>query len=537
MNKLNERELENQLNNIISFINLVHPSLGSDGLAVEIRPIQRVGDYNYMLNRSLNLWKLDKKGIKYLKAFLERVNGEAVCLYYSVFSFDSNLETLTSAGKPAVKGKITLDSAMYSESIVLDFDDIEYEGYQEKYDMLAKYNIYANWVFSGHGYQAIIPLNEKLYDKYLIKRFVSKLNDLGLGIDDACTDAARVMRLPWTNNYKLPEEHANPPKTGIINHSSKRYSIESLLSELDLNTEEEVFTDVSDVIDRADVDSYKLLSSFDLPDAIHQMLSETPRGYRNSVLGFLIKYFRDNYSLGKNQLFGILSEWSDVACIPKYENFKYDFNRLYYSGGLVYTSELAKMFGSIDFEKYATLEQRKFIKINEAIIDSFIDIKGNTLNIFSFTKISEHLEKPVTRESLVKFTGFSDRTVRTAIKDALDNELLYKVNGIRKQGIPDTYHSTKLFNTTSNNLVISVNDLRGYTQDLNMNQLKIYLYLSYLFQQNRVYISQSQIAEFVGLSRNRVSEIITELEELFYIQVKRNLRGEAVVSCVYTLLR
>lgn len=76
-----------------------------------------------------------------------------------------------------------------------------------------------------------------------------------------------------------------------------------------------------------------------------------------------------------------------------------------------------------------------------------------------------------------------------------------------------------------------------FLSSLNLNQLKLYLYLSYLQSFGVKFISQQKLADDLGVSRPRISTLIKELERLRFIKVDRQRYGNAVRFCTYTLLR
>ena len=236
---LTDTELEAQAKTIIDFLSTVHPELTSkmsQSSCVELRPINRSPDnFNIRLNRSLNLWRLDDKAIDILKDYLAKHNGQPYCMYYSVFAFDYSKDAYTKAGKKAVKGKITSDAAMFTNELVFDFDNISYLSVQGLFHMLDKAGLEGLWVFTGHGYQLHILLNEPLYNARMLYRMVHLLRAKGFMCDTSCVDTARLMRLPFTYNCKCfsheeyDEEYNNPPLCKIIKETKRATTVRFLL--------------------------------------------------------------------------------------------------------------------------------------------------------------------------------------------------------------------------------------------------------------------------------------------------------------------
>ena len=150
-------EAQEQLNTIRAFLALVHPSLvtAPEGFrpCVEIRPILR-GIKDYELSRSLTLWDLSPESVSRLRTFLDQHHDQPCCIYYSVFTFDNQMKSMTKKGTQAKAGKITVASAVNTCEIALDFDGIGHEEYIALVERMDSIGIRTMWVFTGHGYQA-----------------------------------------------------------------------------------------------------------------------------------------------------------------------------------------------------------------------------------------------------------------------------------------------------------------------------------------------------------------------------------------------
>ena len=216
------------------------------------------------------------------------------------------------------------------------------------------------------------------------------------------------MRLPGTINNKCFQdetyaaERENPPVCSITQDSRERYALEDIMEKLDklptLSVEdekaylglsapsaaekEETPAPKASAKSKQDVFpeeitlrkiEYAHLSQYDLPSPVEKMLAYTPKGYRNSALGFMIKFFKTQYKMGKAAIFETLELWSREACEPAYDpkEFTDDFARLYYQyNGLGYDPALARMFGIIDFENLILL-RKKDIHIPQKFFRAF----------------------------------------------------------------------------------------------------------------------------------------------------------------------
>lgn len=600
---LTDQQLDDQLHQIIHFLSAVHPSLLlTDGYrpCVELRPILRVESVGnvrstYVLRRSLQIWDLEERSQERLRAFLARHNGQPTCLYYSVFDYNNNANAKTAKGEKAKTGKITTASAMGAQEIALDFDHIDFDEYVQLIDRFESLGLYATWVSSGHGYQAHILLEQRVTEKNALRQMVYKFRSKGFNCDPACIDPARVMRLPGTYNLKClkDEEYAhereNPPLCTVVQETEERYSLEKIFTKLDTlptvseideaaylstlgqpqdtpqdeesgaegkidtsaSTVETMPTDGSmssaptdDVVCVTRVE-YPYLSEFDLPDPIRKMLAETPKGFRNKVLGFLIKFFKTQYKLGKQAILDILTIWARQACMPAYpdDEFRKDFTRLYYEyNGLGYDPSLIFQFGSLNFEQLTRLRKQD-IHIPNKLLRDLDKLDGKTVRLYLALKMLEHLEEDATQEKLAETLSISTRALRPTLQDLLKSGHGYMTKGNAKKGIPSTYHTSRIVSAHDGYMAFSYNDIRAYVNDLygegfrGNGELKLYLFMRYKFYTGDIFMSQTNLGEHIGVAQNTVCTLVAKLESRHFLRINRKFRSNGVISCEYVLLR
>lgn len=583
---LTDTELEAQAKTIIDFLLAVHPELNNkmpQNACVELRPINRSpDDFNIRLSRSLNLWRLDDKAIDFLKDYLNKHNGQPYCMYYSVFAFDSNKEAITKTGKKAVKGKITSETALFTHELVLDFDNINYMAARGLMLTLEKTGLDGLWVFTGHGYQLHILLDKPLYDKQILYRMVHLFRAKGFMCDTSCVDTARLMRLPFTYNCKCfsqetyDSEFDNPPLCKIIKETKKRFSIADIVekmsaletvSELDegiylasLQVHHEEVNETSDdaevdsseelVINRVEYPAYFRLS--ELPRPIVSMLYNTPDGFRNNVLGLLIKFCKQYLLLGRDQIQEIMQIWAEGACDPAYNpvDFPKDFERLYQMGGLPYSSELAKKFGYIDFKDQIEFHRDNKVLISNTVFQNLAAINGNVLRAYLAVKILEHGNgadedvEPIliTKEAISEVTGMAPRTLDRVLPAAKKLKLLYVKVGAKRKGEPNTYHSVQIVDSDAGFKALSVNDLEVYLSSsarlkLSDPELKLYLFMLYKFYTKDRAMSLKKMGEFLGRSDSTVGENVESLRKKRYLKVERIYKDNVVFYNKYTLLK
>ncbi len=581
-----EADMEAQLKTIVNFLSLVHPELNNNSYqnsCVELRPINRSPEFNMRLNRSLNLWRLDENSIDRLRDYLFMHNGEPYCMYYSVFGFDYQKEAYTQSGTRAKKGKITTDSALFAYEVVLDFDDISYVEVEALVKRFAAIGIDGIWIFTGHGYQLHILLEEPMLADGSLYKLIYLFRAKGFMCDPTCVDAARLMRLPFTYNCKCfsneeyDREYNNPPLCKIIKESNKRYTLQSIIDKLmDMPTvslEDEKFYNAGLVTPEegnvnpleigSDLNSNSELISLsmpeypsylifdDLPEPIVKMLKNTPMGFRNNSLGLLIKYFKQYLLFGKEQIYNILNTWAEYACEPSYNrlDFNNDFERLYQSGGLNYSSGLAKRFGYIDFENLIQLHRDNKVIISNTVFQNLDVIDGNVLRAYLGVKVLEHGNDendedttPVTINVLSEITGMSLRNLRRVLLTAKSMNLIYMKQGAKRKGEPSTYHSSQINNSDSGFKALSVNDIDIYLSQsprlsLKNNELKLYLFMLYKFYTKDRAMSLKKLGEHIGCHESTVSLAVSTLKKKKYLRIEKIYKDDIIFFNKYTLLK
>lgn len=563
--KIPEEDSEFRLETILSFLSLVHPYLDDPDYAdtcVELRPILREGR-SFPLSRSLVLWDLTEKSIDRLRSFLQKLNGYPACLFYSVYSFDNHKRVLSKDGR-LTKGRVHSENAKFTCEIALDFDNITEEQQQELHDHLAEAGIFPVWTFSGHGYQAHILLDEKFYDANALKTFVDAFRNKGFPVDASCIDPARLMRLPFTYNCKRFAEVDHPERERPIlceieQYSDVRYSPEELLFLIDrlptLYPKIEKINKKSPAhqkplaFDETELSTpnYPYIENYSIPEPVFKMLSSTPEGYRNLVLGFLIRYFKKHLFMSKNQILEILSIWRKSACSPELPkaSFLEDFNRLFYSySGLPYGADLAKKFGYIPFDQEIVLSKKE-IAISNHFFHDFRLLNGRHIRMYLAIRLLEHMDEKPTQEAIGKLLKLSVRSVRTTIKELLQTRHCYFVKGNPKAKIAGSYHSNKLYPDGSGYSIFSYNDIKCYVKELfedkkrGNNELKLYLYMQYRFRNREIFMSQHNLGEALNLEQNSISEIASRLAEKGFMQIEKRQHETQLhfEKCYYTLLR
>lgn len=244
----NRKEIEKQVDGIFEFLKMVHPTAAEERFhhPIEIRFLHRNEEGTKGLH-SCNLFGLNEKSKLHLISKIEEYADKSICMYYSAFKYDQSYECelkrtarngrkYTIIGKPQ---KIQKASALGTQELAMDFDNINYEEFTVYKNILNSLGIEFVIVFSGHGFQSHILLDRYYEDPTLFEVFTGKLKKLGFNIDTVIVDPSRVLRLPYTVNFKEFDRQKNKigspvaVETSIIESTEKRYSVDFVFAKLD----------------------------------------------------------------------------------------------------------------------------------------------------------------------------------------------------------------------------------------------------------------------------------------------------------------
>lgn len=583
-----EEELNKTATGIRYFLAKVHPTLvdGSDKVAcVGILPIQRnksIAGFNFDYNRPLVLWKWDEKTEERLINFLKDINGQPVDLYYGVFNFDYNQETLTQAGKTAMKGIVNNQNSRYSYEFFMDFDDCNEVKYFKYRKVLESIGIECLWVFTGHGYQAHILLDEKNNKEYnYLLRFVYIARSRGFNIDSACKDSARKSRLPQWTNYKCWEKEKynyeidNPPKTKGVANTDKRYSIQEVFSKIETlpiinpqeldklkDMEKQMFLETQNDLTLADTDlilidtnvatknkkleelkhiDYKYIDIKGYPAPIQKMLLECRTGFhlRNKALGFLVKWFKSYAKLSKENTRETLEQWH-MEATTYIDSFGNDFERFWGMNGLSYSSELATEFGWIDFQNISFLKKERDIQIANSFIDVMGELEQSAIKVYLAIKMTEHMNKDTDIENIVSLSTLSQRTVFRGLEILKNKHHIYveKKHKYKKDGEVYIYKTQKIMDINRGYTILTYDNLKCMIIELKNNSIKLYLYmLRKCFNNKFCTVNQDDLAVAIGVARSTITGITKNLEKKNYIKIEKLPVGPNIYSNGYKLKR
>lgn len=565
------------------FLRIIHPFLNNDKYnqeCIELRPIVR--DYSgtkYI--RSLNLWRFDEEGINQHIDFLSKVNGQAICTYYSAFTFDYNKETFKENKEPYNKGMINNQNALYTTILPMDFDGISKDEHDNQLSILGNLGIETVSIFTGHGFQNLILLDSKCYELDIFKKFTYLLLSKGFLVDESIIDPARVLRLPHSFNckefdtkstyfnndpmaipvkrlettkvrYELKDIFKRISSLPTINRSyEKKYNEIAKSKIVNVNNDNSTIVSNTKVVGYTSIqEQYNMINFTDLPEGIKNMLMETPINYRNSVMMFLIPFFRNTLGLPLDRIIDTMKVWGN-RCKPRLEEsfIEEEVKRLYtYNNKAAagkYTPELAQRFGYINFKEYSLFEIDNKVMIPNEFIEKYNVMDDGAIKIYLMMKLFEKIEgiKEWNIEDILRVSKISRETFFRNCKDLLSFGFIDKRKAVKKEGEKYLYYINKYYNKSLGFTLFNTATLRMMVYDtedsLNNAEIKAYTYICKMINNNPTgtcWASQQTLGEYIGKDQSSLTRITTGLCKKKYILKDKHKGLDGYEHCLYTLV-
>jgi len=580
--KLNEQQIQIQARDQFKFLKCIHPDLDHDQWSegtMELRPIQRAGDYEHI--RSYNTWRFESKDQNELVKFLKMINGKPYCLYYSSFAFDFKKEVLKENGGKYQKGKINNQNALYTTILAADFDNISDEEFFFDKARLEALGIETLDVASGHGFQSIIMLKEKVYDKEILRKFTELMIQKGFKVDSVLVDPARVLRMPNSFNCKAfakknkyyDAENPEALPTMVLKWTDTRYHVIDIFNklqelpdiiphktfyELDNELSEMITTllpekkedleDDNHLGDEADSQvsikslssEYKHLNVDILPNAVVNMLNGSQSGLRNASMLFLIPFLRNSIGLGLKEIIDTMTYWG-IKCVPALmpEEVKSEVERIWkmnFKGKYgKYSGDLAKVFGLLDI---GLVKNKDTVKIPNTVFEELDLISDREFVIYLAMKILKcEGNDIVTKEDIADFLGVSEKTVMRNLDQLLKLGHITKRKTNRREGQKYEYYVNPYFSTRYGYTAISIMNAEIMLDKLTSGEVKLLLYLKRMVGESskECFAGQKYLAKKIGKKgHNAISMMTDQLHNKKFISKITHEHGN-VKHCEYLL--
>ena len=516
-----KKDPEQLKNETFNFLKIIRPNLNAEkNTAIEIRLLRR--DKKAVYLGSFIVRDYNKYTQSRFVDFLNKVQDIPYCMYYSVYSFNPNINPETN-GESKIVTKIAKNNVIDTTILVADFDNISADDFEEEYINFVSLNIEPSLtIFSGHGYQCIWCI-DKTTDKNILRKFTKALISSGFKVDAKIKDAARLMRIPGSFNYK---DKTNPIETYIMGEQeeTRKYSVEDIFNKLNVATEKDEESNSQTIFSNAELEEkYPMLKFEELPTPVIEMLKGFKKGYANNVLMFLTLYFRDiGYSKGKikgiAKVLCTLGEypWSEEEVFKEIDRFFYNKN---YSAKSIYLSAL-KEYGYLDFK----INNHEKLKIDNYIISDLKNMSNKAFVVYLCMLIEKHhTEKDIfTIKEISDLTKISTRHIKTRLDELIQLGILDKKRANKKEGGEYQYSINKYAKFTElgfTNFHISTLKLllkQLEYKEINETQLVICLYLKHKCynETDYCYLTQERIANDLGLTRTTISKSFLRIEEL-----------------------
>jgi hypothetical protein len=575
----NEIQLDKQVAKQVRFLKAIYPFLEDEENwnegCIELRPLKRDGDIKGYI-RSYNAWHMQEKDIEALKKFLGMLNGKGFCLYYSIFAFDYKKE-VSRNGKIYEKGKINNENAMFTTVLVMDFDNITSEEFKKEKQKLIDLDIETIDIFTGHGFQSIILLSEKVTDKEILKKFTNLMLAKGFKVDEALVDPARVGREPYSFNCKALDKKSKYYDefvteifaTTDVAWTDKRYHIVDVFEKI--NSMKDVIPQIKELthIDIKSITTapitkteqkkqvaqknetnkikienlkhvYHMIKYEKLPEPIKHMLSGSRDGYRNQVVLFLIPFLRNSLGLNIQTIKQVMTLWGE-RCIPNLDQsfVEVEVNRVYEYGFKSkfgkYTEKLVSEYGFLEFTKYTRLNK---IVIPNAIFDDFDVISDGAVRIYLALKLAESIDgiTEFTKKDIQKYANIGERTIERNIKHIVNMGYICKRRTNRRMKEEYVYSINTHFSVTAGFTMLENSVVTLMLIQLTDGEMKVYSYLCRMVSdaKNDCWASQKYIAKQVRKTQQGVALITEKLMEKKYIN-KKTEEKNGFKHCIYNL--
>lgn len=539
---LDTPQLRLQYENISWFIKQIHPFTIEDKYhneCLEIRPVGRGDDSFYS---SCNLWRMDNKGEDILKSYLSEFNGKRACLYYSVFTLDYKKVIHKNNGEKYIKGHINNQNALYTQVLVMDFDKITHDEYMVFKNILKSLDIDTISIFTGHGYQDIILLSEKISDMDILSQFTKLLIRKGFKVDSTIVDPARVMRLPNTFNCKSfcrkTEYYSSNPVgifTEMIDKTTRRYSCKEVFDKVNSIPDDPSNLAIEELSPYRGDDfmmlsyDYKGIDISSLPVPVQRMLFKTKEGLRNSVMLFLIPFFKNTLKFSSEQIINVMKVWGR-RCTPSLDPdfvisetkrlMTYTINAPYGS----YISEFTNEFGNMSLYFLDIDKRGKKITISNTFFRDFDKIPDGAVKIYLSLKYFEKCgsKKFWSAEEIIKKIKISQATFYRYIHFLISKSFVERTLSYKKGKECYTYYINNRLNMQKGYTALDVSTVKTMLfhpiKKLTDGEIKLFSYICFMSNSNnKCWAGQEHLGIMIRKKRNSICQMTKSLQLKGYL--------------------
>ena len=547
---------------------------------VEIRPIMRkanVKGKHDVAIKHFHMWRADAVT---KQSFIDWVSNDlknqGCCIFISVYCFDAALKTYKENGKPNRPYTVNKQNQLYTRWMVADFDNVSEDENKFFDDTMDNLGIpFQSIQTSEKGYQKRIYLADQVNDDAALSKFTKLLINKGFKADKKVINKGQVVRVVGTVNNKVfspkyPDRNVQFPVTVVRDTTDKisfndlwtkisslpdiypKYKTELLTVKQISEIKKEEFKPIAYYNEDIFIEQYKDIIPEHYIDNIQKpiryMLIDTPDGFTDAVVMFIIPYFKNTLKLSYEQVKPIMMKWAEINNYAESDKYERIYYTEYKKGFGAYTSELQERYGSIAFHKnYDTV-----IKINDntsnlkPIIfnkNIYPELDKTALKVFIGFLFEYKASDKLTWEfsEVMSYNNISKPTATKALKELISKEFISCKTYYKGSGKENDYTLLKTYIAlkTERRIEFTLSELDRMFSKLKGNEIKVFIYMKYIVLKSSdgIYFgNQWEIAKEIGIERSRISRILNDLKKKRFLNIDKIKTADGFESNSYTLI-
>lgn len=584
---LTEWEAKKRAELLMEFLARIHPKNTTGGYqnAIEIKFIHRGDGDSSSMGSYFSLYDLNsKKEEELLAEKILEYSKFPHCTYFSGYTYDQNKEVKVKTNKIGKDGKpvyeyrklhnIVKENAAETQVLAFDLDNVTFEEYLAVKKFINDLGIRFMGGFTGNGYQGFVLLKKRISTKKAYAEFTERLIKLGLPVDGSIKDAPRVFRALFTRNCKqyssmFTHYKPNAPEaieTKLIEVTDERYHYKDVLDILDKAIEEKgVVTspktpskDVKDkkvvndtvivkkdlkkvrIEDREYEKAYVHLIFSELPIQIQNILRGAKVGLRNPSVLYLTPFLNNVLGLSQVKAVETLKTFNNFCPEPQpEEKLISDYHRIsenysQYNRG-IYTQDMVEEFGleELDTEISADFD---YVLFDNALIKAFNVMNHTAVQIYLSMKLMEIQDnkKEFTKEEVMASANISERTLERNIGELTKRSFVTSKISNKKRVYKLNIFGTYIDGFTKLSKLL----VKDMLNELDSSETALYVYMMYklsAMKQAKLFVSQKNISQDMGLEQSNISRITDSLKDKGYIKKQTKMTAQKRRKSDYVL--
>ena len=165
------------------------------------------------------------------------------------------------------------------------------------------------------------------------------------------------------------------------------------------------------------------------------------------------------------------------------------------------------------------------------------EVKNSAVNVYLAIAMAEHDGVVGDIQNITRYANMkSESNVRKEIKELKKHQFIYKVDGLRSKGIPDTYKVSQ-FPLSGGFYSIEYLVAQDYLT-LFSSELCLLLVLRRICSHKTdVIVNQTQLGAAIGCTRTNVGKLMKKLEMRGYITITEKYMDKVKFQCMVDVLK